>query len=1221
MKRLAISLLFVAGFLLLASFSSLSSARTPEPSAMAVPEASHASELLQDPDMIQGFPVAAAHSQRSAWLKGLAASEQRLLLVWSEQVTGDGEDTGWDIFGYIYDVQGDVTKGAMLAELPADQKAPAAAYNSVSGEFLVVWEDQAREGEVGIGGRRLREDGEFAAPALSIVEGPGVRANLQVAHDPLWNRYLLTWWEMGTDGRWSLFGGFLSGDGALLEARQLADLGPRELGQFPEETYDVAYNGLRDEFLIVYEDRTSDEGDIQALRISPESWVVGQFTVASGPGVQGHPSVTQREGHGEYLIAWQDGTTTKWGVFSAEGTLQGEVRVDPYGRQQPSVAFMPLGAEGKFLLAQFFVYDGIDDPGYCAPYEITEGISLDLLDSHGNITGLGTCFPWFDTSEPVGAFSALRAGESWVLLEISWLRRIFSLKAFWLDLSLFYGAYTTPQLNDNHQEAPAASYNSVRDEVLAVWLDVNPFGLAPGMRTLRAQRLRALPGDPPLPPYCEMLGEPLTVHAGHFTSAPALGYNPERDSYLVAYAENEDVFTLNLSAEGVPLGTPVAVSTALRAQEVHRLLFNPVTGEYILLWTDFRSGTDWNVMGALLTAQGQPVREIVVAAATGDQSYPDATVNTVNGDYLVVWEDSRSGDVQPGVARLDRNGHIMDQFLLPLLEGADSGDKVAVAWDPIAHVYRVVYRLHREGSGLGQVALAEGEIGADGQLDRISVGRWQDVLMSWGIHDLRTACTEDGNCIRVEWWWGEKGTGALYAYPYGPAVDEEAWVNLYTNWMQPVPVHGDIVFSGYNEKFFVVSDEHTGGYGSAPDGDFDVYGWFTRRNQHRAIGSYRAPSPPVLDGNLGEWQHLPPVILDRYTADYVAERVVPEPDDLSAEIWSMWTADTLYLAFRVRDEAVLNDSAQVWHDDEIEIGLDSLHDHASGGADDHQFTVNPDGRRSDFGSPTTVFQAAVRVTSGGYNVEVAIPASLLGGGPLTERRRIGITFGLHDDDDGGVWDSHLIWEGARTNESSAEYGNLYLAGSFSGPTPVPSATPTHTPSATATLTATPTPTSTATATHPPTLTPTATRTPTITPTASTTPTPTGTATPSATPSPTVTPTSTPTSRTGAVAGIVYADLNLNGLPDFGEGLEGVLITVRQVDGTGTTRVTTTGPNGRYEVQELLPGQHRVEETDLRWYRSLSANSVTVEVLAGATAEVNFADYPLPRLSLPLVLME
>ncbi|MGQ9715329.1 MAG: PPC domain-containing protein, partial [Anaerolineae bacterium] len=62
--------------------------------------------------------------------------------------------------------------------------------------------------------------------------------------------------------------------------------------------------------------------------------------------------------------------------------------------------------------------------------------------------------------------------------------------------------------------------------------------------------------------------------------------------------------------------------------------------------------------------------------------------------------------------------------------------------------------------------------------------------------------------------------------------------------------------------------------------------------------------------------------------------------------------------------------------------------------------------------------------------------------------------------------------------------------------------------------------------------------------APTTPTPTATAT--ATPTPTATPT------TGSIAGLVYADLNLNGTPEPGEELPGVLITVRRVDGTGTT---------------------------------------------------------------------
>lgn len=126
-----------------------------------------------------------------------------------------------------------------------------------------------------------------------------------------------------------------------------------------------------------------------------------------------------------------------------------------------------------------------------------------------------------------------------------------------------------------------------------------------------------------------------------------------------------------------------------------------------------------------------------------------------------------------------------------------------------------------------------------------------------------------------------------------------------------------------------------------------------------------------------------------------------------------------------------------------------------------------------------------------------------------------------------------------------------------------------------------------------------------------TPTPTATAT--ATPTPTATP------ATGAIAGLVYADLNRNGTPEPGEPLEGVLITVRRVDGTGPTRGTTTGPDGRYRVQDLLPGLHRVEETDPPWYYSLSANSIVTMVVANATVEVNFADYPAWRTWVPFIL--
>lgn len=172
--------------------------------------------------------------------------------------------------------------------------------------------------------------------------------------------------------------------------------------------------------------------------------------------------------------------------------------------------------------------------------------------------------------------------------------------------------------------------------------------------------------------------------------------------------------------------------------------------------------------------------------------------------------------------------------------------------------------------------------------------------------------------------------------------------------------------------------------------------------------------------------------------------------------------------------------------------------------------------------------------------------------------------------------------------------------------------PTPTPTLTSTPTATETPTPTETST------PTATRTPTCTPTATETPTPTNT--PTATDTPTVTPTWTATPTTGWIAGLVFVDLNRDGRPDPGEPpLADVSITVQRADGTGPTRVTSTGQDGRYEVGGLDPGMYRVQETDPPRYYSISANTVIVMVQANATAAVDFADYSMAWAALPLVL--
>ena len=221
----------------------------------------------------------------------------------------------------------------------------------------------------------------------------------------------------------------------------------------------------------------------------------------------------------------------------------------------------------------------------------------------------------------------------------------------------------------------------------------------------------------------------------------------------------------------------------------------------------------------------------------------------------------------------------------------------------------------------------------------------------------------------------------------------------------------------------------------------------------------------------------------------------PTPADNSAELRALWTATNLYFAIFVRDDAIVNDSSDVWRDDEIELAFVN----ASGqnrDDDTHQYTVNADGRITDFGDPTipVSIQAIAVPVAGGWNVEVRIPNTSLFGSntAFTPGMTMAFDLGLHDDDDGGNWDSHMIWAGDSTCYHA---GGLLRLDDVVAPTPLPTSTPTSTPTATSTPTRTATPTASASPTQTATWTATPTRTPTATPTVTATATVTPTSTP------------------------------------------------------------------------------------------------------------------------------
>ncbi len=186
-----------------------------------------------------------------------------------------------------------------------------------------------------------------------------------------------------------------------------------------------------------------------------------------------------------------------------------------------------------------------------------------------------------------------------------------------------------------------------------------------------------------------------------------------------------------------------------------------------------------------------------------------------------------------------------------------------------------------------------------------------------------------------------------------------------------------------------------------------------------SLRSFETANPPTVDGSLYDWAQMPHLTLNADTADAIGG-ARPTEDDVSANLRSYWSGDTLYLAVDVTDDVPGSGDA-------VLLGIDGKHDRQPGGADDHSLAVYRDGTMLDAGTPITTVLAAVRNVTGGYQVEMAIPASFLGVSSLSPDQEIGLSLGLSDDDGSGV-ESTLILDGDTTSTSSGEYGALRLQG-------------------------------------------------------------------------------------------------------------------------------------------------------------------------------------------------
>ncbi|MBO7744860.1 hypothetical protein I8J29_11680 [Paenibacillus sp. MWE-103] len=187
----------------------------------------------------------------------------------------------------------------------------------------------------------------------------------------------------------------------------------------------------------------------------------------------------------------------------------------------------------------------------------------------------------------------------------------------------------------------------------------------------------------------------------------------------------------------------------------------------------------------------------------------------------------------------------------------------------------------------------------------------------------------------------------------------------------------------------------------------------------------KADTPPTIDGDLSE---------AGWTVNNRVEKRITGASDNTVAFGTMWDADNLYVAVKVLDADLFNDTAgaQTYQDDSVEIYVDGDNARSSAyGSDDHQITLGWHDDQLSVGGDIAGIAFAQRDIAGGFAAELAIPWGGIGIAPPSAGAVIGFDAAYNDDDggNGGLRESQLMWRGNADDwRSTAAFGSLYLTG-------------------------------------------------------------------------------------------------------------------------------------------------------------------------------------------------
>jgi len=533
------------------------------------------------------------------------------LVAWQDFRSGSDDD----IYGARVTQAGVVldTGGIAISTATDYQDRPAVAFDGTN--YLVAWDDLRGGVQFDIYGARVTQAGVVLdTGGIAISTAAGAQRMPAVAFDG--TNYLVVWQDYRSGSSFDIYGARLTQVGVVLDAGGIAI--STAVNQQMEPA--VAFDGTN--YMVVWEDyrsvgvyasRVTQAGAVLDTGIAILTWGSGQLS----------PEVAFDGTN--YLAVWSDNRGPVWDVYGVRVTQAG-VTLDTAGiaisvmgsnQHAPSVAF-----DGTNYLVVWEDYRGVWSDIYGARVDqagtFLDGASIAISTAGGDQLAPSVAFDgtnymvvWRDLrdDENISIYGA-RVTQTGTVLDPS---GIVVVQACW-------------------PANPAIAFDGT--DYLIAWEDYRNASIADiyGARVTQAG---------------------VVLDAGGIAISTATNDQIEPSvafdgaNYLVAWTDGRnssdfDIFGARVSQAGVVLdASGFAISTASDNQYNPSAAFDGTN--YLVAWHDYRSSSDYDIYGARVTRAGVVLDAggIAVSTATSDQTNPALSFDGT--DYLVVWQDFRSG--------------------------------------------------------------------------------------------------------------------------------------------------------------------------------------------------------------------------------------------------------------------------------------------------------------------------------------------------------------------------------------------------------------------------------------------------------------------------------------------------------------------------------------------------------------------------------------------------